>query len=613
MERIGKHPRLATLAASMLVIGVLFLAKGVLIPFALAILVSFLLAPLVLRLQRWHCSRVVAVVTALLLVFIASSAASWLVVEQVREVTASLSEYRLNIQDKIATLRGAVAKPLQTALKTVMALGAELAPVVESRAEAPTIQTVNVAAPARGPFEVLRDALAPTIDVLMTAAMALLFAFMMLLRRDDLGDRLIRMVGHGNVLVTTRALEEASRKVSSYLWRLLLLNGLHGMVVGIGLTCIGVPNALLWGLLAALLRFIPYVGPLIAATFPVLAALATSPGWSQPLLAVGLFVLLELISNNLLEPWIYGTGTGISPLAILASTLFWTWIWGPVGLVLSTPLTVCLVVMAKYVPQLQFLHFLFGNAPGLSPPERLYQRLIAGDQDQAWLVLRPELDQKALHEVYDSVVLPALSMAEYDRQRGALDEEADTRIEEAMKLLIEEAGELRPGSDVRSHSAEGPELGGSLRVLILPARGTADALAASMLRQVLEHDGAQVEVSSIASVSGESLDLLDGAVDIVCISAMPPSQIMHVRYLCKRIAGRLPGLPIVAGLWTLEPETRSTPDRLPMLASVHVVASLGEARIQVRQLAEARRTRHEAGLALAVGGLRQETASRSRS
>jgi len=595
VERPGK-PRLITLAAILIVIAALYLAKGVLIPFVLAMLVSFLLTPLVLRLQRWHFRRVPAVVTAVLLVFVAVSATSWLVVGQVREVASSLSEYKQNIRGKLATLRGMLAKPVQSAMETVEDLGAELAPAAEPEAGAKAIQTVRIAEPVRGPFEVLRDASGPAIDILMTAAMVLLFAFVILLRRDDLGDRLIRIMGSGQILVTTRALEEAARKVSRYLWRFLLLNGLHGLAVGIGLMCIGVPNAILWGLMSAILRFIPYVGPWIAATFPVLTALAVFPGWSQPLLTIGLFALLELTSNNLLEPWLYGQGTGISPLAILGSALFWTWLWGPIGLVLSTPLTVCLLVMGKYVPQLHFLHLLFGDAPGLSPPGRLYQRLIAGDQDQAWLVLRAEMAHKALHEVYDSVVLPALSMAEHDRLRGALDEKAEARIEETMKLLIEEAGELSTGSGAGSDSTSAPALAEALRVYCIPAHGSADALAAAMLRQVLERDGAEVEVSSIAKLSAETLDMLQSRnVDIVCISAVPPSRFMHVRYLCKRIVGRFPGLPIVAGMWTLEFAVEEA-DPLPDLPGAHVVASLGEARIHVRQLGEAVRVQRRAGV-----------------
>jgi len=420
----------------------------------------------------------------------------------------------------------------------------------------------------------------------------------MLLRRDDLGDRFIRIIGHGRVLVTTRALEDAAQKVTSYLWRLLVLNTLHGLAVGIGLALLGVPNALLWGLVAALLRFIPYIGPWITAICAVLTSLAVSPGWSQPLLATLLFAVLELVSNNLLEPWIYGAGTGLSPLTTVASALFWTWLWGPVGLLLSIPLTVCLVVMGKHVPQLYFLHLLFGDAPGLSPPARLYQRLIAGEQDQAWLVLEPALRQKWLEEVYDSIVLPALSLAEHDRQRGAFDEESDARIEETLRLLLEEARELRAalGTEAAANVKRKPS--GELRVLCLPAKGGADALAATMLGQVLEERGMQVQVASTDELSGETLDrLVQHPVDVICLSAVPPSRFMHVRYLCKRIAQRYPKLPVVAGLWTLDLGKQELSERLPILAGLQLVTSLREARILVCQLAEAKRLERGAGRA----------------
>ncbi len=588
MERTTKYSRLTTLAASVFAIAVLFLAKGILIPFALAMLVTFLLAPLVLRLQRWHFNRIVAVVSAMLLVLVVSSATGWLVVGQVREVTQNLSEYKQNIHERLATLRGMIVQPVQAATAMVTDLGSDLTLPAASSASVAPVQTVRIAEPLRGSFEVVREALGPAASILLTAAMVFLFAFVMLLHRDDLGDRFIRMVGRGNILVTTRGLEEAAKKVSGYLWRLLLLNGLHGLAVAIGLAWIGIPNALLWGLVAAMLRFIPYVGPWIAASLPILTALAVSPGWSEPLLTLGLFATLELISNNLLEPWIYGKGTGISPLAILVSALFWTWLWGPVGLVLSTPLTVCLVVMGKHVPQLQFLNLIFGDAPGLSPPSRLYQRLIASDQDPAWLVLRTELERQSLHEVYDSVVLPALSMAEHDRQRGALDQEIEGRIEETMKLLIEEAGEFHAGSP-RGNDFQPKADAVPLHVLCIPARGAVDALAAAMLRQVLERDGMTVEVVASVELSGVNLGLLETRhVDVVCISAVPPSRFIHVRQLCKRIKARFPNLTIIAGMWTLELESQEQGDRLPIPADVQVVTSFASARARVRELADSR-------------------------
>ncbi|MBK7644432.1 MAG: AI-2E family transporter [Planctomycetes bacterium] len=590
-----------TLAATVFVVVALYLAKGVLIPFALAVLVSFLLAPLVSRLERWGFNRVAAVVTVVLLALGASGATGWLLLGQAREVTTKLSEYRRNIQDKLATLRGAVAKPIEAALQTVQTLGSDLDPEPATAPAAEPIQTVRIAEPVRGTFGMLRDTLRPNLDGLVTAAMALLFAFVMLMRRDDLGDRFIRIIGHDRVLVATRGLEEAADKVGTYLRRLFVLNALHGVVVVIGLTLIGVPNALLWGLLAAILRFVPYIGPWITATCVVLTAFAVSPDWSQPLLAVGLFLVLEVLSNHLVEPWLFGSGTGLSPLATVASALFWTWLWGPVGLLLSIPLAVCLVVMGKHVPQLRFLHLLFGDAPGLSPPARLYQRLIAGEEDQAWLVLRPELEAQTLEVVYDSIVLPALSLAEEDRQRGAFDEASEARIEETLRLLLDEAEELHASFASKEASAARPPRTGALRVLCLPARGNADALAACMLRQVLEADGVEVESASTAELSGETLDLFESRrVDIVCISAVPPSRSLHVRYLCKRIAQRFPRMPIIAGMWSLEDNEHAPEVRPAILAGVHVVNSLREARLRVRQLAETARAERAPAAAVDV-------------
>jgi predicted PurR-regulated permease PerM len=601
MDHSGKYSKLITLAASVIVIAALYLARAVLIPFVLAMLVSFLLAPLVLRLQRWHLRRLPAVIAVLILVFGLTGALGWLVTGQVRHLSAELPKYRQGLQAKMASLREVLDKPFRQAKETVADLSTGLAPPPPPEAAASQVQTVRIEETPRGPLEFIADVLSPAIDILITAAMVLLFAFVMLLRREDLGDRFMRLTGSGQIVVTTQALNEASKKVSSYLARLLLLNGVHGAAVGIGLALIGVPNALLWGLLAGVLRFIPYVGPWLAASFPLLSSIATSVGWSQPLMTIGLFAVLELISNNLLEPWIYGRGTGISPLAILVSTLFWTWLWGPVGLVLSTPLTVCLVVIGKYVPQLHFLNLLFGDAPGLPPPARLYQRMIAGDQDQAWCVLEAEMRDKPLDEVYDGIVLPALSMAEHDRKRGALDEEAVARVVETLKLLLDEASAPRAELDAGANGIEAPLPRQELRVLCLPARGEADFLAGVMLGQVLERDGIEVEVAQLAELASETLVMLeDRPVDVVCISAVPPSRFMHVRYLCKRIAGRYPDLPIVAGMWTLDLEAAEVTDRLRILEGVHVVASLGEARRLVRELTGPARIRREVELAEAA-------------
>lgn len=623
MLRSRSPSRLVTLAAGVVLIAGLHYGRELLIPLALAVVVSFLLGPLVLRLQRWM-PRALAVVLTILLVFAATGGIGWLVAGQFQQLAAALPEYRHSIRERVASVRE-VLESSQTS-QTVQDLGAEIQQAAQPQPPRAEIETVRIAEPEKGALETLRGLLSPTLDILITAGLALVFAFIMLLRRGDLRDRFIRLAGEGRILVTTQALDEAAQGISSYLMRLVLLNGVHGLMIALGLFAIGVPNALLFGTLAGLLRFIPYLGPWIAASFPVLTSMATSTGWSQPVLVMSVIAVLELLSNLVLEPWVYGRGTGLSPLALLVSTLFWTWLWGPVGIVLATPFTVCLVLMGKHLPPLRLLHMLFSNTPGLPAPARLYQRLLAGEPDLAWEVIEDDLKSKPLVAVYDEVVLPALSLAETDRARGVLDDEPRVRVEDGLALLIDEAegafvasspaaaatvrdpaaalssaGAASGGASSAAPSGAMPLPGSaSPAVLCLAARDSADVLAATMLAQVLRREGLSVEVAPLAALSGELLAVLESRpIDAVCISAVPPSRFLHVRYLCKRIAARHPALPIVVGLWGQPLDGPGVAEHIPRFDTVQAVSSLADAAPLVRRLALTRRTHREAGLASA--------------
>jgi predicted PurR-regulated permease PerM len=587
MERTGRTPRLLTWIACATAVAALYFAKVVLIPIALALVIAFLLGPLVSRLQKWHFPRVLSIVAAVLLMGVITGGVGWLVMGQMSDLVAKMPEYRQRIQERVATVRTVFEKPLKEASKTMEDLGNDLAASSQSKAASEPVQTVRVAEAPRGPLETALSAIGPTLDAVLTGAIAMLLAFVVLLGKEDLRDRVIRLFGGGKVLVTTQALDEAAQKVSSYIARLLLLNGMHGTAVGVGLTILGVPNALVWGLMSALLRFIPYAGPWIAAAFPILTSLAVFEGWTQPLLVMGLFALLELVSNNVVEPWIYGKGTGVTPLAVLISTMFWTWIWGPVGLVLATPLTVCFVVMSKHMPDINFLYVLFGDAPALPPPARFYQRLLAGDQDQAWAVLQAELKDKPLHEVYDTVVLPALSLAEVDRQKGQLDAPTEMQVAESMEMLLDEADEA---TFVASAAAvESSEPGGAPRALCVPARSMNDALASTMLKQILTRDGVRTDVVALEDMpSGVLAELERNPCDVVCISTVPPSRFIHVRYLCKRITNRFPDLPIIVGMWGGEGDAARAPEKLPIPENVQTLRKMVDAPGLVKQLAAAR-------------------------
>ena len=593
---------LVNLAAAILVVAALYWAREVLVPFALAVVLSFLLGPVVVRLQRYRVHRVAAVVLTVLMVFGAMGLLGWVVYGQFRGLAAVLPQYRESIQAKVETARRAI-EPSVKASKTVADLGAQLAPA-DQAVKSRDVTDVRVVEPPRDAVDVIHDVVSPMLGALLTAGMVIVFTFVMLLRRGDLRDRFIRLAGDGRILVTTQALDEAAQRVSSYLGRLLLVNGIYGTAMALGLWALGVPNALLWGALSGALRFIPYAGPWIAAAFPVLTSLATSESWSQPALVLGMIVVFELVTNLVLEPWIYGAGTGISPLALLVSTLFWTWLWGPVGLVLSTPFTVCLVVMGKHVPQLHFLYLLFSDSPGLPAPARLYQRLLAGEQDESWAIVEEALREHPLHEVYDAIVLPALTLAERDKMRGALDDDARLRVEESLGLLLDAAGETPAPSegkpagegDAPAAPAPRPPPDPDLRVLVLPGEDAADALGALMAAQVLEREGLTVETGPAGELTSEIFERLERAdAQVVCVSVVPPSRLRHVRYLCKRLAAGHPELPVVLGLWGLRPAEGGSV-RPPLLEGATVARTLDEVREVVRHLAETVRSRQQAGL-----------------
>ncbi len=431
--------------------------------------------------------------------------------------------------------------------------------------------------------------------MLGTTGIVIVLVVFFLIQREDLRDRFIHLVGKGHVTVTTQMLEDAGMRVSRYLSMLFLLNATFGIFVGIGLFLIGVPNAILWGILAMTLRFIPYIGPWIAAAMPIGLSMAISPGWIAPLMTVGLFVTLELFWNNVLEPWLYGRNTGVSAVAVLVAAVFWMWLWGPVGLLLATPLTVCLLVVGKHVPQLSFLGILLGNEPVFEPKDRIYQRLLAGDQEEAEELFENYLEHQSLVEVYDTVLIPALALAETHWQLGELNEGKHNFIMESLKEMIQDQGEHQQEWLAKREAADSPAADGDsirvdeinssrLSILCLPARSRADEIAAIMLAQVLETSGCRAQAISVTALAGEMVDLVDQctAADVVCISATPPAAVMHARYLSKRLCGRLPVAKLIVGLWDAQGDLNKTRERIGCDAVV--VATLTAAQEQIGTL-----------------------------
>ncbi len=538
------------------VILALYLAREVMIPFALALTLNFLLTPAVIGLEKLRLGRAVSVMVVLLVFFGALAGIGWVVGNQLLEVANDLPNYRDNIHQRIASIHGPAGGVISQATKNVTEITAELAtPDVPAAAPTPAGRGVKKAAAATGPtpvavvaapknaLESLRDALMPLMRPLGMAAVIMVFTIFMLLKREDLRNRLLSLAGAGRLNTMTQALDDAGQRISRYLGLQFLINALYGAAFGFGLYLIGLPNATLWGVIAALFRLVPYVGSLTSAALPLALSLAVFNTWTPPLLVFVLFFGLELVITNFVEPWLYGVHTGISSLALLVTTVFWTVLWGWAGLVLSTPLTVCVIVLGRYFPQMSFLYVLLGDEPVLDPHAHFYQRLLAMDQNEAWTVAEEFLKDHTLVELYDQVVIPALSLAEQERHKGRLEETRESFFFLSMTELVAELADHPNGNVPRTYEG---------RVVCLSAQDQADEICASILAQLLEREGFQTIAFPVTSTLGDSLGSLQADVrDIVCISALPPFAFASARTTCLQVRKRLPRVGLIAGLWSL--------------------------------------------------------------
>ncbi len=661
---ITKSSWMLTLASIVVVIAALYLGKGVLLPLTLAALLSFLLSPVCGWLERRGLSRFPAVAVTAILGFTLIGIVTWTATVQITSLAPKIPEYQHNIETKLSSVNAYAATMLRKITRTAQDMGETLSPtepVDEGVATENRLYSVRVVPSPTSPLQIFGGMFGTLLQVLGTTGIVIVLVVFFLVQREDLRDRFIRLVGKGQVTVTTQMLEDAGNRVSRYLSMLFLVNGMFGICVGGGLALIGVPNAILWGILATALRFIPYIGPWIAAAMPIglsmaispgwfaplmtvglfvglellnnnllepwlygrntgvsavavlVAAIfwmwlwgpiglsmAISPGWFAPLMTVGLFVVLELLNNNLLEPWLYGKNTGVSAVAVLMAAIFWMWLWGPTGLLLATPLTVCLLVIGKHVPQLSFLNILLGTDPVFEPKDRIYQRLLAGDQDEAADLLEGYLEHQSLVEVYDTVVIPALALGETHWQLGELNEGRHKFMMESLRDIVQDQGahqretKSKMETAIRSKDEDtisriDDPIDAQLNILCLPARNEADQIAAMMLAQVLEDKSCRVEAVPVSSLARELFDLVDlhTKTDVICISATPPAAVMHARYLGKRLRERMPQVKLVAGLWDFGGDLNKASERIGCDAIV--VTTLAEAQEQIRLLVRSSR------------------------
>ena len=581
----GTRSRTFSLVALVVVAAILYLARDVLIPLVLAILLSFLLTPAVTLLERWRLGRVPATAVVVILGFSMIGAVGWFAASQAVSLAASLPEYRENISAKIRALRAPSEGTLGQAAEAIRDLEEEAAP------EQPPLAVKETAAT---PLAALMEWTAPFAKPLGMALAVIIFTILMLLNREDMRDRLIGLIGAGRINLTTQAFGEAAQRVSRYLLMQLVVNAGFGIPFGIALYFIGIPNAMLWGLLVTLLRFIPYAGIWIAIAMPVTLAFAISDGWSLVAWTVGVFLAFELIFVYGVEPWLYGRSTGLSPIAVIAAVVFWTWLWGPVGLLLATPLTVCVAVIGRYIPEFGFLNVLLGVEPVLTPEARLYQRLIALDDEEAIDVAEEYANQHGLRALHQAVVIPALGLAEQDRHRGVIDEARERFVFDTVRKIIEDVEDRKAmKEEVQRKANEGeatsivpatPAARGAQALCIVGAHDEADHLAGLAFARVLPPADFHAQVIDFPVLAGEIVDrVAESGAKIVCVSAVPPQAAIQAGYLVKRLKSRLPEVKVLVVIWTSEDIARARA-RLGETGADKIVSSFPEAITQLREL-----------------------------
>ena len=580
---------LVTILVTVLIVAALAYGRQIFVPLAVAVLLSFVLAPLVKILRGINVSRGIAITIVVL--FAGTFVAGFGVIlgRQVSDLAMDLPAYQQTIARKIDNLRGAAAEStiIDRASRALDALSQQLS---RSRPKKPSAQAeepdnspqtvepipVEVHQP-NDPFEMMKTVIQTILEPLATTGIIVVFVVFILMQREDVRDRLIRLAGAHDLHRTTLAIDDAARRLSRYFLVQTLLNVAFGTIVAIGLFLIGVPSALLWGGMAAVLRFVPYIGAVVSAAFPVALAAAVDPGWSMVWMTGAMFLVTETIIGQVIEPLLYGHSTGLSPLAVIVSATFWTWLWGPVGLVLATPLTVCLVVLGRHVERLEFLEVLLGDKPPLTPTESFYQRLLAADAEEAFEHAETYLEKHAISAFYEDVAMPALALARADVRRGILDVQRQRRIRDTMRALIEDLSDYSDVSPLAAEKDDGykPQPGESTRIerratiapildveqvspdwrkdsaiLAIAGRGPIDEAGANLFVSLLKKHGLHARA---ISADAFSTDLEDNDVRLACFCMVgADNSRAQVRFGLRRLKRRLPSADLLACFWTTE-------------------------------------------------------------
>jgi predicted PurR-regulated permease PerM len=588
-----------TVVSLIIIVGLQW-GRPVLIPIALAILLTFLLNPVVKKLQRIGLGRMLAVMVAVLAAGLTIVLIGGLVVRQVSILVAELPQNTENIKEKIRTLRQLGSGPLATQFET-------MAEEISSDSDLPFTESDPQQAETQRPGPPEEDAAAVPVvvqsestlwrgltgylnsafEVLATLAFSLILLIVFLLARDDLRDRVVVLAGRARVAVTSKALEDVTERISRYLVMVALLNGGYGLMLTAGLFVLQVPYAFLWGFFAGSLRFIPYLGPWIGAAGPIAIALATSDGWFQPLAVFGFVLVLELVSNNILEPLVFGRSTGVSSTALIISAALWLYLWGPIGLVLSAPIAVCLMVLGRNIPQLSFLYLLFGSEPALRADMSIYQRFMLDDEHEATRLLLQKLKKSPADEVFDEMLIPSLNYAKRDLLREQLTDEDHKMILEGVSTSLGHADKFLKSQALTKENqlvismdemnVERPVASRPVRLLICPAADASDFVAMDMLRQSLSPVFWDIECTAVETLTSELVARIAlNPPDILVIAALPPRGLSHARYLCKRLRDNSPELPVIVLRWGQKRNGPLERERLQQAGASYVTTSLVE-------------------------------------
>lgn len=568
------------------VVVALYVARDILVPIALAILLSFVLAPIVRVLRRLHIARTPAVIASVLLAFLLFLSVSTLLTMQLTQLADNLPRYQTNLHEKVQAFRLATSgsHTIERVTEMLQGLRREISRPMGDPGGAPAVpppagevpaeprpMPVEIRQPAPEPMAVIQEVLSPVIGPLTTTGLVIVFAIFILLYREDLRDRFIRLFGTYDLHRTTEAMNETASRLSRYFLVQTGLNSAFGIFIGFGLWLIGVPNPILWGILAALMRFVPYIGSIIAAVFPAMLALAVDPGWSLVLWTVGLFLISEPVMGQVVEPWAFGHSTGLSPFAVIVAATFWLWLWGPIGLLLATPLTLCVMVLGRHVERMQFFEILLGDQPALTPDKSFYQRMLAGDPYEVAEQAERYLREHPLSAYYDEVALPGLILADRDAREGRLDDARLEMIRDSVATVVEDLSEyddeaeeggeapgaLEPEEVDRVPASLTPEEVGlaAPSVLCVPVHSPLEQAAAQILAQLIEKHGLDASAVALKDVTRTGLQALDpGDSRIVCVSFFgSDAGLARARYLIRRLKRKIPRARFVACLWDADP------------------------------------------------------------